>query len=148
MEKCLTKTNCLAFYFVAFGLLLLSSSGCSDRQAGLVKVSGTVLIDGKPLQHGVVRIVPADQRASVGRLNEFGEFTLGCFEIDDGAYAGNHQVEIAATTPIGSNGLKWWAPKKYARTSDSGLSVEITGPTNELLIEISWEGGKPFVEKF
>jgi len=41
---------------------------------------------------------------------------------------------------------QWHAPKKYADPETSGLATTITGPTDSLRIELSWEGGAPFVE--
>ncbi len=124
-----------------------SISGCSDKTAGLVKVSGTVTVDGKPLQHGVVRFLPSGNRSSSGNLDENGNFSLSCYELNDGAFACLHQVEITATESLGQKGIKWWAPKKYASVAESGLTADISGPTDSLVFELKWNGGKPFVEK-
>jgi hypothetical protein len=43
--------------------------------------------------------------------------------------------------------MKWHAPKKYFRYKSSGLTEEITGPTDSLVINLTWDGGKPFVER-
>ena len=41
---------------------------------------------------------------------------------------------------------RWHGPKKYADPNTSGLLAEISGPKDDLTFNISWNGGKPFVE--
>jgi hypothetical protein len=36
----------------------------------------------------------------------------------------------------------------YAAFAESGLQVAITEPTDSLTIELTWNGGEPFVERF
>ena len=61
---------------------------------------------------------------------------------------GRHAVEVVANEMIGSNAVRWLVPKKYASYETSGIVQEITGPTDNLKIELTWAGGKPFVEQF
>lgn len=112
-------------------------------------MSGTVFIDGQPLTSGNIKFVPAGGRASWGTLDQSGRFTLSCYERNDGALPGEHRVQVSALEVLNNNKSKWFAPRKYADFRTSGLSVDVTGPTDDLTIELTWEGsppGKPFVD--
>ena len=37
-------------------------------------------------------------------------------------------------------------PPKYADFRESGLVFTLTEPTDDLKIELTWDGGKPFVQ--
>ena len=132
---------------LAFWTTLLA--GCGDGRPERHKVSGQVLIDGQPLTFGTVLIVPKDERRSVGELGPDGRFTLSSYEDEgsDGCVPGTHQVAVVAVEPLTPSTQRWHAPKKYIDAETSGLTCEITGPTDSLVINLSWEGGKPFVER-
>jgi hypothetical protein len=125
---------------------LIATSGCSDGRPARVAVSGKVLIDGKPLTMGIVQFVPEGSRPSAGKLDSEGRFTLTCYDGDDGIVPGTHQVMVAAKEMISESKARWLAPPKYADFRKSGLSFEITEPTDDLVIELTWDGGKPFVK--
>lgn len=136
-----------------FGLLLaaviVTTVGCGDGRPSRVPVSGQVLIDGQPLTHGYVRLVHPTSRPSTGKIDSEGRFTLSCFGQGDGAIPGIHQVAIDAKKPLGDDRIEWHAPKKYAKAATSGIEVEITKATDDLTINISWDGKKgPIVERF
>ncbi len=131
----------------AFGACL----GCQGKHPGLVPVTGTVTIDGKPLTMGEVRILAANHRPAIGRINPDGSFTLSSFELNDGAPAGKHLATVTAVESIDEHSRRWHAPKKYANKLDSDLWVTIDKPTDDLRIELMWVGSKqsgPFVEKY
>jgi hypothetical protein len=44
--------------------------------------------------------------------------------------------------------MRWEAPKKYQDQTTSELTEEITGPTDKVIIELKWDGGKPFDEVY
>lgn len=120
--------------------------GCGDGRPPRLAVSGQVLIDGKPLTYGFIRFVPTGGRPSGGRLNEQGRFTLSCYGENDGIIPGEHRVEVDGSESLSATKRKWHAPKKYFRYRTSGLTQEINGPTDSLVINLTWAGGKPFVE--
>ena len=122
-------------------LLLVALVGCSDGRPKRVAVSGQVVIDGEPVKAGSIRFVPEGARPSAGDLDSEGRFSLSCFEIGDGAIIGTHKVQVAARAIEGES-LRWFAPQKYSDVSTSGLTVEITEPTDSLLIELTWKGSK------
>lgn len=128
--------------------LLVSAAllGCSDGRPARVNVSGQVLIDGKPLTVGNVKFVPEGARPSAGKLDESGRFTLTCYDGGDGVVPGRHRAQISAMEVIGPSKVRWLAPPKYADFRTSELEFEITEPTDDLKIELTWDGGKPFVQ--
>jgi hypothetical protein len=121
--------------------------GCGDGRPERLPVSGQVLIDGQPLTYGYIRFVPEGARPSGGKLDEQGRFTLSCYGENDGIIPGVHRVEVDASESISSKKIKWHTPKKYFRYTTSGLEQTITEPTDSLVIELTWDGGKPFVER-
>jgi hypothetical protein len=123
-------------------------SGCGQSRPARVPVSGKVLIDGKPLRYGVVRFTPAEGRPSTGQLDENGRFVLSCFEGNDGALLGKHQVEVSGLERVKDDELRWNAPKKYDDRKTSGLTEEIKEATDAIVIELTWDGGKPFTEPY
>ena len=124
--------------------LLLPASGCADGRPARVPVSGIVTIDGEPLTNGTIRFVPEVGRAAIGSIDTQGRFSLTCYELDDGVPPGVHRVSITATEPVGDK-VRWHAPKKYSNHKTSGLTQQIDAAVDNLQIEITWDGGKPFV---
>jgi hypothetical protein len=127
---------------------LIGSSGCGDGRPTRVPVSGHVLIDGKPLKCGTVRFIPSGHRAAHGALDENGRFTLSCYAENDGAVIGEHKIEVAGFEMVKPTRMRWQAPKKYQDQARSGLTQEITGPTDDIVINLTWDGGKPFDEVY
>lgn len=142
--KPLPHARPLAVVLALLGIILWS--GCNDGRPTRVPVSGQVLIDGKPLTCGYLRLIPGNTRPAGGRIGPDGRFQLGCFEKQDGAPLGTHKVAVIAQEVLDSRRMRWQAPKKYIDPETSGLTTTITGPTDSLTIELSWAGGKPFVE--
>jgi hypothetical protein len=122
------------------------SSGCGDGRPKRVPVAGQVLIDGKPLAHGEIQFISKSGRPSIGKLDKDGRFRLSCYEENDGALLGSHKVTITAAEGLGPTQTRWFAPKKYSDYRTSGLTEEITGPKEDLVIKITWDGGHEFIE--
>lgn len=142
-----TRTDCwFACLLSIVGCLV--ACGCDDGRPERVPVSGTVTIDGKPLQTGYVQVVPDNARAATGRIRSDGCFKLTCYGNEDGCVLGTYRVAVSGCEMVGENAQRWYAPKRYADASTSGLTVTIKEPTDSLNIELTWDGGKPFVEKF
>lgn len=132
----------------AFALLGVAITGCGDGRPHRVPVAGQVVIDGQPVPFGTVKFVLKDARASIGSLDREGRFQLSCYEKNDGAMTGTHQVSVHAAEGVDDRTVRWHAPKQYADKNTSGIEVTIDEPTDDLLIELTWSGGKgPFVER-
>ena len=137
-----TEFTCRVLLVV--GLLFIA--GCDDGRPRRVPVSGQVLIDGKPVAAGVVKIVPNDARPAYGQLDEEGRFTLTTFDKDDGCVEGTHRVMVLGRCE--KNGrYHWLAPKKYWSPKNRELTTTIEGATDSLVIELKWDGGKPYSER-
>jgi hypothetical protein len=130
----------------AIGMMTLVA-GCGEHRPTRVVISGQVCIDGKPLTHGSIMLVPKGARPSTGQLDEQGRFALTCYDGQDGAVPGQHRVAVIANEPLGGDSIRWLAPKKYADYHTSGLTVDIAEPTDSLRFDLTWAGGKPFIEK-
>lgn len=132
---------------VSLCVALALAGGCSDGRPKLVKVSGRVLIDDKPLTTGVIRVVPEKEPPATGDIGPDGTFTLYTFRPGDGCVPGEHPVAVVAIKTLSSSAIQYFVPKKYVNEASSGIKVNITGPTKNLEIKLSWEGGKPFIER-
>jgi hypothetical protein len=131
---------------VILSIMALLAAGCGDSRPTRVQVSGQVLIDGQPLTVGNVKFVPAGSRPSSGKLDAQGRFTLTCYDGEDGVVPGRHRAQISAFEGVSGDKVKWFAPPKYADFRTSELEFEITEPTDDLKIELTWDGGKPFIQ--
>ena len=139
-----------AWYLLLAAGMLLPAPGCWSKGPKPVPVSGMVMIDGKPLTGGFVRVVPEGGRPSGGTIGEDGRFVLGCFTKDDGCLPGTHKVEVQGVKAMSETVRKWLAPRKYASTGTSGLTVTIDKATDALKIDLTWAGSPekgPFVEE-
>jgi hypothetical protein len=143
----MTRTSAFSLVIttvIPFGICV---AGCAEKRPTRVPVSGTVTIDGAPLTFGSVMFVNADTRPAGSAIDGQGRFTLSCYEAADGAVLGLHRVKVTAAQPHGTNAVRWLAPKKYASENTSGIDIEITEPRDDLNIELTWDGGKPFIER-
>lgn len=132
---------------LAFPVSCCLAVGCDDGRPRRVPVSGQVLIDGDALPVGNIRLVPSDARAATGAIGSDGRFTLTTFEQDDGCVLGTHRVLITAFETVNAGAIRWLAPPDYRDLETSELSVTIDGPTDSLIIELTWDGGKPFLQR-
>lgn len=120
------------------------SSGCSYSGFERVPVAGKVMIDNEPLKTGYIRFIPAEGgRPSTAEIGGDGAFDFG----DEGVVVGKHRIEVIASEQVGESGYRWHAPEKYASYSTSELVREISEPTRDLVLSLTWDGGKPFTVK-
>ncbi len=128
-------------------LLAATAMGCGDGRPTRVPVSGKVLIDGAPLTRGALRFKPAEGRVATGAVGPDGAFALMTYEPGDGVVTGTHTVTVHASEELSDGSVRWFVPKKYHHAATSGLSQTIEGPTDNLVIELTWDGKPgPFVE--
>ena len=133
-----------AILFVA----TICATGCGDGFPERVKISGTVMIDGKPLERGFIQVIPEKDRSASAEIGPDGKFTLSTFDDKDGCVLGTHKVVIVSNESQGPYAMKWYAPKIYSDMVSTPLTLAVTGPKEDVVIELSWNGGAPFVEQF
>jgi hypothetical protein len=105
-----------------------------------------VMIDGEPLRHGFVRLVPTGDRPATGDIGADGQFILTTFEPHDGCVSGTHAIEVTAVETVDPTTRRWHAPQRYSSAKTSGLSVNINRPAHKLLIQLTWGQEEPLIE--
>lgn len=115
---------------------VVTAQGCGRQGIERVPVAGQVLLDGEPLAHGTIRVEPAGARVAAAKLDREGRFVLTTYKPGDGVPLGTHPVAVNAAEQIGSNSVRWHAPEKYSDATLSGLTVMITGPEENLIVEL------------
>jgi hypothetical protein len=93
-------------------------------------------------------VVPDNARPAVGEIGPDGRFKLETFEEGDGCVTGTHRVAVIAREVLSPSELRWLAPKKYHTIETSDTTVTIDGPTDDLEIRLTWDGGQPFIERY
>lgn len=121
-------------------------------QPPLMKVTGTVYWNGRPLKGGEIRTQPTDQskRGSSGPIDQNGKFVLQTFvdrDLREGAYAGTHKVIVQKLDQsVRAMGFAPppATPEKYQSYETSDVTIEISRDPNknDLKIEISGNGPK------
>ena len=132
---------------VACVALLLVAGGCEPRVQRF-PVSGRVLIDGEPLTSGSIRFVPESGRPAGSQIAADGSFRVVSVSAADktkvaGLVAGHYRVAVSSTETLGESEdaeVRWLIPSHYGSFRTSDLKVDIQGPTESLMIELTWEG--------
>jgi hypothetical protein len=133
---------------IAISAISLVALGCGDGRPTRVPVAGRVTIDGQPVTRGAISFMPVNgPRPAGGQLDSEGKFVLTLYEKGDGVPEGKYRVAVTGVEYIGETAQKWHAPKRYSSVETSELKVNIDGPQEDLVIDLTWDGGKPFVEK-
>ena len=133
-------------------VIIATLVGCNGNSLQTNEVSGTVLLEGTPLELIHVEFWPVgDGPRSIGKTDGTGKFIL---ELDDrskkGAAVGTHKVMLRDTWPMKDNvlsqsgewidnskGKKARISSKYYDVSTSPLEYEVkTGPSNHFEIQV------------
>jgi hypothetical protein len=85
-------TRCWHRWLSLVGLVVLLASGCSSAGPKIVRVSGTVRYQDKPVPGVVVYFVPEEGRASTGLTDEQGRYKLSFDRRQEGAEVGTDKV--------------------------------------------------------
>lgn len=137
-----------ARYLLLLGMLFLPvvTAGCGD---GLARVSGAVTLDGQPVvggadKYGTVSFCKEDGGGApaIGTLDSFGRYTLST-GARSGVEPGKYLVGVAVkkiSPPARPNDMPMATlitPRKYARVSQSGVSVEVQSGNNSFDFALS-----------
>lgn len=108
-----------AWWLVCLALVL---AGCGQRGPSLVRVTGTVMIDGRPLPNAYIHFTPtAGGRGSHARAAGNGRYALDFLPGRPGAVAGTHRVSISTADESGGSET---VPARYNRESELTATVE------------------------
>ena len=114
------KKKWIAFagYSSAF-LCLTLLAGCGGERPPVAKSSGTVMLDGKPVEGVKVMFHPIDggARFSYGVTDDDGKFRLSTFGMNDGALIGRHKV---AVVKVDTSSQESFDPKELSETGYGG----------------------------
>ncbi|MBU6173318.1 MAG: carboxypeptidase regulatory-like domain-containing protein [Planctomycetes bacterium] len=109
---------------ILFTVLLL---GCSSSDAPeLASVTGTVMLDGKPLPNiGVVFLPKGPGPIASGNTDSNGEFTLTTINPNDGASVGEHTVVFGAAEEGKTEFARVNVPARYTSANTSDITATV-----------------------
>jgi len=122
-------------------LLLCSCAGCNGSPAS---VSGTVSLDGKPLDRGMVSFQPrSGGQLATGTIQSNGRYSLSTNR-EQGLQAGEYIATVilrerGEESEIGGPPMpgKYIVPREYSSTETSGLNYQVTSGKNTIHIELN-----------
>lgn len=121
---------------------LMSACGCGGKPAS---VSGTVTLDGLPVQRGTVAFTPVNQgMMAQGDIESDGSYKLHT-NLDTGLIPGEYSVRVISREPGVSIGGSppipgdYIVPKKYGQASTSGLRFEVASGRNTIDLDLKSE---------
>ncbi len=132
-------------------LVFVAVVGCSGRgdRSETAQVSGTVVVDGKPLPAGRIVFQSKVTRMAIGRIEDGNILDVRTYEENDGAPVGLQRVAIKphVDESLGMNDpVKAAAqmrnsrvPMRFQSTKTSPLTAEIEQGENELKFELTSE---------
>ena len=114
----------------------LCLAGCSDGLK-LVPVTGTVTLDGLPLEGAKVVFRPVQGRLSAGTTDAEGRYTLRYTDEKAGALPGEHAVQIAtvADDEESSAPPREKLPARYNLTSELRATVSAASPQHDFSLD-------------
>jgi len=130
-------------YFLTLCLALIAS-GCSNDRLPLGQVSGTVTLDGIPLENAYLEFQPTNGRSSLGITDSSGHYILNYDNETKGALIGAHKVFITTqieSRPVGESGepavvgRKELLPSRYH--SNSELTADVKSGTNTVNFDLT-----------
>lgn len=112
-------------------LLLALMAGCGDDTPPLGEVTGTVTLDGEPLEGVIVVFKPEVGRPATGTTDAQGKYTLEYIYEVPGCKVGPNKVFLE--WPLGATNAKA-LPTRY--TSASELSAEVKDGSNTIDLKL------------
>jgi len=110
-----------AFVGVVVGITVLI--GCGPSRPETVPVTGSVTLDGKPVDNAAVAFFPEGGGLPArGMTDGSGKFTLMTFVAGDGALPGNHRVSVTKSETLAAPAVA--APGETLETPTDGGAAE------------------------
>ena len=125
--------------FASFSVVMSVVVGCNHGPK-MVPVTGTVRLNGRPLEFGVITFQPPAGQPAQGDIQSDGTFALSTYKVNDGAVVGKHKVRIACyetqrpgtVKGPGEQSLgKLLIPEKYTFFDQSGFTADVSADRNE-----------------
>lgn len=146
----------LGFLFLAGTVAWIGCTGQAGIE-GTIRVTGTVLYQGQPVENATVVFAPEGQgRAASGQTDSRGRFQLTTLSANDGALPGKYQVAVSKIEVIGAMSEeeslayvekhgkppevihKSLLPEQFKTPDTSGLAVEvIKGGKNDFTFDLT-----------
>lgn len=152
------------FFTLVACIGLIGLSGCLGGNSDIAEVTGTVKVDGEPIEYALVSFIPAQGRASIGRTDENGVYRLAYLADQKGALIGEHQVmietKVVPETSYGgatydedgpikqekkpkkgvrNTGRKEMLPKKYCNRMETELTASVKKGSNTIDFDLETE---------
>lgn len=130
-------------YFLTLCLAFVAS-GCSSDRLPLGQVSGTVTLDGVPLENAFLEFQPTNGRSSLGITDSAGHYNLNYDNENKGALIGSHKIFITTqleSKPVGESGepavvgRKELLPSRYH--SNSELTADVKSGKNAINFDLT-----------
>lgn len=116
---------------VALVVLFAAVVGCQQVGPELGTVTGTVTMDGQPLEGATIAFHPATGRASIGSTDSQGKYELGFTMNEKGALLGKHTVRITVTRDDeGEEGEETPAELPARFNTESELTADVAAGEN------------------
>jgi hypothetical protein len=116
--------------------LLAACSGCGPGGPELADVTGTVTLDGKPVQGAILEFIPQEPGKSTawGSTDEDGRYEMAFGQSRQGAFPGRTLVRITSDDRVSLGGEKYefteLFPPKYNAQSEQ--YVDVASGENEI----------------
>ncbi len=143
-------THFKTFFGMVACVSFLSLCGCFGSNSDIGSVTGTVTLDGEPIEWATVTFKPTQGRGSIGVTDANGVYTLGYIRNQNGALIGNHKVVIRTEivkSPYGdgeeSEGAveptprKEMLPKKHSDWKKTELTATVESGSNTIDFPLS-----------
>jgi hypothetical protein len=135
----------LTAVLVTSAFCLIGCGGQPGSKLKLVKVTGTVKLDGKPLPQGTISFIGSDANAvnAAGELDASGRYSLSTQQKGDGIPAGSYKVRIeswASPPKMVATGVepgKSAIPDRYSSVESSGLTATVEGKSKAQVIDFN-----------
>ena len=79
---------------LSLAVLAFIFTGCGYRRPAQVKTTGTVTLDGEPVENASLMFIPDSGRPASANTNTNGDFQVSSYGGNDGLPAGNYRVMV------------------------------------------------------